>query len=345
MDKEIKIRAGIFGVSGYAGQKLVELLAFHPGVDVTVGVVAPEEGTPTIADLVPRLTGVVDLTCDNKPDWAKIEKKTDLVFLALPHAVSMLFVPELLKRGKKVVDLSADFRFKNLDTYQTCYTTHSCSDLLRSAVYGLPELNRELIRKAHLIANPGCYPTSVILGLLPLAANGLLEGTVIADSKSGVTGAGRTPSLGNLYVECNENLKAYKIGEHRHCPEMEEILSSVMKGPCPVLFVPHLVPMSQGMLSTLYVRSKQKDGRTIQKLYESFYRNEPFVRIMPYGRSPATKNVVNTNYCDICVKATDGDILVVVAALDNLIKGASGQAIQNMNLMYGFPETVPFRPQ
>ena len=336
-------KVGIFGVSGYAGQKLVEILLAHPEVEITLGVVAPEEGTPTVVELAPRLRGRIDLRCTNTPDWDAVEKETDVVFLALPHIISMSFVPEILKRGKKVIDLSADFRLKDIAVYERWYAKHACPDLVAEAVYGLPELFREDIPAARLIANPGCYPTSAALAFLPLAKAGLLEPGVIVDSKSGVTGAGRTPSLGNLYVECNENMKAYKIGEHRHAPEMEEVIAFAAGKPVPVLFVPHLTPMNQGILSTCYGRlSKDVPAAELQSIYESCYRDEPFVRVMPAGQSPATRNVVDTNFCDVGVKKVGEKQVVVVSAIDNLVKGASGQAVQNMNLMCGSPEGLPF---
>jgi len=337
------IRVGIFGISGFAGQKLAEILLGHPAVSLTLGVVAPDEGTPLLADIAPRLRGRTSIRCTNAPDWDAVEAGTDLIFLALPHVVSMSFVPELLKRGKKVVDLSADFRLKDIAVYEKWYAKHTCPDLVAEAVYGLPEMYREQIRTARLIANPGCYPTSVILALLPLARRGLLEPAVIADSKSGVTGAGRTPSLATMYVECNENMRAYKAGEHRHAPEMEEILSTAAMRRVSVLFVPHLVPLNQGILSTCYATlTHEISGAELQEIYESTYASEPFVRVMPYGQSPACRNVTDTNYCDIGVKRTGPRQIVAIAAIDNLVRGASGQAVHNMNLMCGLPETVPF---
>jgi N-acetyl-gamma-glutamyl-phosphate reductase len=335
------IRAGIFGISGYAGQKLVEILAAHPSAEITAGFVAPVEGTPEISEIIPKLKGVISLKCENSPDWDKIEKKCDVVFLALPHSLSMKFVPPLVKINKKVIDLSADFRFSNLQTYEKFYQKHACPELNDKFVYGLPEINRDKIKSASLIANPGCYPTSVILAALPLAKNNLIESRIIADSKSGVTGAGRTPSLGNMFAECNENMKAYKIGEHRHAPEMDEVISCAGGNSYSVTFVPHLVPYNQGILSTCYVNLKKKiSAEELQKIYEKTYSNEPFVRVMNYGVSPAVKNIVDTNFCDIGIKLVDDKMLVVVSAIDNLVKGAAGQAVQNMNVMYGIEETT-----
>jgi len=336
------IKTGIFGISGYAGQKLTEILVQHPEVEIAFGVVAPEEGNPEISEIIPSLKDIINFKCDNHPDWKKVEE-TDLIFLALPHSVSMKFIPEILKRGKKTIDLSADFRFKNLDTYEKWYKTHDCPEFLKDTVYGLPEINRGKIKEAKFIANPGCYPTSVILATLPLVKNSLIENKIIANSVSGVTGAGRKPSLSNLFPECNENIKAYKIGEHRHCPEMEEVLKNSGENNYNILFVPHLAPYNQGILSTCYVDLKENScALNLQQLYEDFYGNEPFVRIMKYGISPETKNVVNTNFCDIGIKLAGENKLVVISAIDNLVKGASGQAVQNMNIMFGFEETIPF---
>jgi len=337
------VRTGIFGISGYAGQKLVELLVSHPEAELTAGFVAPEEGTPEITEIIPKLKGLIQLKCKNTPDWKDIEKNCDLVFLALPHSISMRFVPPLVEMKKKVVDLSADFRFDDIRIYEKWYTKHICPQLNSSFIYGLPEINREQIKKADLIANPGCYPTSVILALAPLVKNHLIEGKVFVDSKSGVTGAGRSPSLGTLFVECNENIKAYKIGEHRHAPEMEEVINKIGGSKYSITFVPHLVPYNQGILSTCYVTLKSEMAEEkLQEIYERTYADEPFVRVMEYGVSPSVKNIVNTNFCDIGIKLTDSKTLVVISAIDNLVKGAAGQAVQNMNIMLGLKESSPF---
>jgi len=337
-----KIKVAIFGISGYAGQKLVEILLSHPYVEIKEGYVAPEEGIPEIEDIIPKLKGRIKLKCKNNPDWNSIEKNCDVVFLALPHIVSMKFVPEILKLGKKVIDLSADFRFKNLNNYEKWYTKHICPEFLKEAVYGLPEINREEIKNARLIANPGCYPTSFILGVLPLVKNKIIKEKIIINSVSGVSGAGRNPSFSNMFVECNENIKAYKIGEHRHQPEMEEIVNEFGDKNYNVLFVPHLAPYNQGILSTIYCELKEKTKpEDIYSLYNEFYKNEPFVRIMKYGESASTKNVFDTNFCDIGIKVVDRNI-IITSAIDNLVKGASGQAIQNMNLLFNLQETLPF---
>lgn len=337
------IRAAIFGVSGYAGQKLVEILLRHPEVEIVAGYVAPEEGNPGLAEVVPRAKKLINLACSFQPNWDQLEQKADIIFLALPHGVSMRFVPQLIKKGKKIIDFSADFRFREPSTYESFYIKHLCPEFCKTAVYGLPELQRELIKKASLIANPGCYPTSVILGLLPLVKENIIQPEVIVDAKSGVSGAGRTPSPSLLFAECHENVRAYKIGEHRHAPEMEEILALAGGKNYQVTFVPHLVPINQGIFSTMYVTLKKTaSAENLQNLYENFYAGEPFVRVMPYGQSPLTKNVFDSNFCDIGIKLVGKKSLVVMSAIDNLIKGASGQAVQNMNIMFGFPETIPF---
>lgn len=338
-----KIKVGIFGVSGYAGQKLLEILLNHPFVEITECYVAPEEGTPDVEEINPKFKKRISIKCKNLPDWESIEKNCDCIFLALPHIVSMNFVSEILKLGKIVIDLSADYRFKNLNAYEKWYTKHKTPELINEAVYGLPEINREKIKRAKLIANPGCYPTSIILGVLPLVKNNLIENKIIANSVSGVSGAGKSPSPSNIFVECNENIKAYKIGEHRHQPEMEEILNDFGDKNYKVIFVPHLAPYNQGILSTIYVELKEKTKPDeIQNLYKEFYKNEPFVRIMDYGVSSSTKNVFDTNFCDIGLKLVNEKNLVITSAIDNLVKGASGQAVQNMNIIFNFKETLPF---
>ncbi|MCM8786145.1 MAG: N-acetyl-gamma-glutamyl-phosphate reductase, partial [Candidatus Omnitrophica bacterium] len=293
MDQKIKV--GIFGASGYAGQKLVEILLNHTSVEIIECYVAPDEGTPYLEEINPKFKKRINLKCKNSPDWERIEKNCDCVFLALPHIVSMNFVPEILKLGKIVIDLSADYRFKNVEIYEKWYTKHKNPEILKEAVYGLPEMNREKIKNAKLVANPGCYPTSIILGVLPLVKNNLISNKIIANSVSGVSGAGKSPSTSNIFVECNENIKAYKIGEHRHQPEIEEILNEFGDKNYKVIFVPHLAPYNQGILSTIYVELKEKmNPEDIQNLYIEFYKNEPFIRIMDYGISASTKNVYDT---------------------------------------------------
>ena len=336
------VKAGIFGISGYAGQKLVEILKNHPEVEIIFGFVSPEEESIHISEIIPKVKGEIDFVCENEVKWEKVEK-ADIIFLALPHSVSMKFVPEILKRKKKVIDLSADFRFKDLKVYEKWYTKHSCPEFIKYAVYGLPEINRNKIKDSFLVANPGCYPTSVILGILPLVKKNLIDEDIIVDSKSGITGAGRKVTSELLFAECNENIRAYKVGAHRHQPEIEEILNTLSGKNFNILFVPHIVPMNQGILSTCYLKLKKEISEDeLCSIYKEFYKDEPFVRIMDYGISPSVKNVFDTNYCDIGFKIVDKNKLVVISAIDNLVKGASGQAVQNMNIMSGFCETIPF---
>ncbi|MCX7705652.1 MAG: N-acetyl-gamma-glutamyl-phosphate reductase [bacterium] len=340
--KNKKLRVAIFGISGYAGRKLLEILLLHPYVEVVAGFVAPDEPDLSISQMYPKVAKTIDLYCTNKVDWGIVEKNCDIVFLALPHVVSMSFVPKILSYGKRVIDLSADYRFSDVNLYEKWYQKHTSPELLEKAVYGLPELYREEIKGAQLIANPGCYPTSAILGLLPAAKKNIIKGRIIVNSLSGFTGAGRKPDVSLLFAEGNENSRAYKIGQHRHQPEIQHILEKV--GCLPeVTFVPHLIPVNCGILTTMYVELAQDiDEKSLQNMYIDFYRNEPFVRVMDYGCSPEIKNVAGTNFCDIGIKKIDKNFLCVVSAIDNLVKGASGQAVQNMNIMMGFEETIPF---
>ncbi|HOJ31843.1 MAG TPA: N-acetyl-gamma-glutamyl-phosphate reductase [bacterium] len=336
------VRAGIFGISGYAGRKLVEILLLHPEVKITCGFVAPDEPEMPLSQMHPRISKTIDIFCYNKVDWKLVEKNCDIVFLALPHVVSMSFVPQILSLGKKVIDLSADYRFSDALIYEKWYQKHSSPELLSQAVYGLPEINRKEIAKASLIANPGCYPTSALLGMMPIAKKNLISGRVIVNSLSGFTGAGRKPDVTLLFAEGNENSRAYKIGQHRHQPEIQHILE---KSGCrvDVTFVPHLIPVNCGILTTMYVNlAEDIDEKQLQQMYTGFYSNEPFVRVMDYGCSPEIKNIVGTNFCDIGIRKIDSRLFVIVTAIDNLIKGASGQAVQNMNIMMGFEETLPF---
>jgi N-acetyl-gamma-glutamyl-phosphate reductase len=247
------------------------------------------------------------------------------------------------RQGKRVVDLSADFRFKDAGIYERWYQKHTAADLLSESVYGLPELHREEIRNAKIVGNPGCYPTGALIGLIPLVKKGLISlESIVIDSKSGVSGAGRDVVLESLFCEINEGVKAYKIFEHRHLPEIEQELSEMVRKKVSVTFVPHLVPMDRGILTTLYlVLTKKSKTEEVLKVFQEYYQKEPFIRIYPQGKLPNTKDVRSSNYCDIGVKVNESDNrAVVVTAIDNLAKGASGEAIQNMNIMMGFPETT-----
>ncbi len=338
------IKVGIVGATGYAGIELIRILLGHPEVKITK-LAAKMDGKPQkISDIFPSLKGRIDLVCTdlNVSDMAK---ESDLIFLVLPHKASLKFTPRFIKLGKKVIDFSADFRFDDLKVYEEWYAPHTeeSKKLNSQAVYGLPELYKEKIKKANLIANPGCYPTSIILGVAPLLVNKVVSTeNIIADSLSGASGAGRALSGALHYPECNENVKAYSIATHRHTPEIEQELSKLAKEEIKISFTPHLLPMNRGILSTIYLNLATKTKEVeILELYRQFYRNEPFLRILEKGSFPETKNVYGSNYCDIGIKIDERtNRVIVISAIDNLVKGASGQAVQNMNIIYGFEETL-----
>lgn len=332
------VKVGVVGATGYAGEEVIKILVKHKGVKITELSAVIDKEEP-ISDIFPAFKGKIDLIC-KKPDAAEMAKNIDLVFLGLPHKVSMEIAPVFLKAGKKVIDFSADYRLKP-DVYKIWYgVEHKDKENLPAAVYGLPELFSDRIKKASLIANPGCYPTSVILGISPILKEKCVDDSyMIADSKSGVTGAGRKPDLALSFSEVNENLKAYKVNEHQHKPEIAKILSEVAGKEVDIIFTPHLIPMNRGILSTIYLRlNKKMDARAVLDIYRKFYKGKPFVRISPEGKLPQVRDVVGTNYCDIGVKVT-GNTLIVVSCIDNLTKGAAGQAVQNMNIICGFDET------
>jgi N-acetyl-gamma-glutamyl-phosphate reductase len=336
-----KLKIAIVGSSGYTGGELFRILLHHPRAMVTAVTSEKSAGKP-ITSIFPHLAGLTGLICEPlDPD--AIAKKADFVFLALPHVTAQEAAYQFHRLGKKVVDLSADYRLMDPALYEKWYEhCHQYPELLKSAVYGLPELHREKIKKASLIANPGCYPTSAILGLAPLLEKDIVDPkSIVIDSKSGVSGAGRSPSLAHHYPEVNEGLMAYKIGTHRHTPEIEQELSALAGGAVTVSFTPHLIPMNRGILATIYARFTQGTNTAqLHTLYETFYHNEPFVRLLPFGQFPNVRNVRGSNFCDIGVYADPRTgRAVVVTAIDNLVKGASGQAVQNMNLMMGFDET------
>ncbi|MCX5705518.1 MAG: N-acetyl-gamma-glutamyl-phosphate reductase [Candidatus Omnitrophica bacterium] len=332
------INVGIIGATGHTGEELISVLLKHPNVRISRLYNTSDE-PHKISDVFPQFKGRCELVC-SKPDMKDIANHCDLVFLALPHTVSMNFAPKILKLGKKVIDLSADYRLKNIKVFEKFYhAKHKDAANLRNAVYGIPELYRANIKKAKLVANPGCYSTSAILALAPLVALGLIDKeSIIIDAKSGVSGAGKKLEKGLLFLEVNEDFRAYKVNTHQHMPEISSILTRLAGKSVSVTFVPHLLPLQKGILSTIYVR---KIGRTqnLANLYKKFYKNEPFVRIKKEGEFPRLKDVVGTNFCDIGIKE-DTKSVIVISAIDNLLKGASGQAVQNMNIMYKFPETT-----
>lgn len=334
------IRIGVIGASGYAGAELVRILAGHPQVKLTA-LTCRQDAGQRFDRIYPSMTGWVDLLCEAY-DVQKLADSVDLVFTALPHKLPMTLVPELLDKGLKVVDLSADFRFKDAEIYEAHYQPHTATDLLSKAVYGLSEVYDDQIKAAELVGNPGCYPTSILLPLLPLVKEGLIDtDLLIADAKSGVSGAGRGASPATHYCHANESFKAYKVAAHRHTPEMEAILSETAGTQIDLNFVPHLVPMTRGMESTIYTRPRK--GVTIRQIeacLESFYAGRSFIRLRG-ATPPDTLHVKGTNYCDIgCTLDQRNNRLILMSAIDNLVKGAAGQAVQNMNIMLGLDETA-----
>jgi len=334
------IRAGVIGATGYAGAELVRLLSAHPEVELT-GLTSQSYAGRPFWEVYPHLYKYVDRLLEEQETGALVGR-CDIVFTALPHGHAMAVAEAVLARGGALIDLGADFRFREAATYESWYRVeHTARELIPQAVYGLPEIHREEIRKARLVGNPGCYPTGAVLGLAPLLNAGLVEAdSIIIDSKSGVSGAGRGLSLNTHYCEVNESIKAYGVAGHRHTPEIEQELSALAGVPVRVSFTPHLTPMSRGILSTIYGRlSRSMSGREAYELYQDFYAGEPFVRVLPAGMLPATGMVTGSNHCDLGVVVDDRTgRVVVISAIDNLIKGAAGQAVQNMNIMFGLPE-------
>lgn len=335
------IRAAVAGATGYAGAELVRILAGHPEVVITVLTSRQYAGVP-FDKIYPALSGLITRECESF-DADSVCERADVVFTALPHKLPMEIIPGILERGRKVVDLSADFRFRDPAVYEAAYQSHAAKELLSESVYGLCEVFADEIADAELVGNPGCYPTSVLLPLVPLIRAGMIDtSTIIADSKSGVSGAGRGPSLTSHYCEVSESFKAYKVSAHRHEPEMEQILGRIAGKQINVTFVPHLVPMNRGMQTTIYASLVKDcgDGAIRDCLYE-YYRDKRFIRITEKGRPPDTRDVRRTNYCDIgFVTDRDNRRLIIMSAIDNLVKGAAGQAVQNMNIMRGLSETV-----
>lgn len=339
--RTMKTRVGIIGATGYTGVELLRLLLKHPEVEVTALTSQKYAGIP-IDHVFPSLAKTLSLKCEEL-NVDQISKKTDFIFTAVPHKTAMETVPLFYRQGKRVVDLSADFRLKDARLYEKWYQKHTSTDLLTKSVYGLPELHREKIRKAKIVGNPGCYPTGALIGLIPLVKKGMVSlENIVIDSKSGVSGAGRDVVLESLFCEVNEGVKAYKIFEHRHLPEIEQELSEMVQKEVSVTFVPHLIPMDRGILTTIYlVLTKKQKAEEVFAIFQEHYQKEPFIRIYPRGKLPNTKDVRGSNYCDIGIKLNEADgRIVVVTAIDNLVKGASGEAVQNMNIMLGFPETM-----
>lgn len=342
------IKAAIIGATGYTGVELLRLLSAHPDVELVHVTSRELAGTP-VCTRFPNLRGHVDLEF-SAPDEAALAA-CDVVFYATPHAVAMHTVPALLEAGVRVIDLSADFRIKDVALWEQWYKVpHACPELVAEAVYGLPEVNREAIRQARLIAAPGCYPTAIQLGFLPLLEHNLIEtGRLIADAKSGVSGAGRKAVEDYLLCETADSIRAYAVGGHRHHPEIAQglALAAGEGQKVGLTFVPHLTPMIRGILATLYAPVKsgtQVTAAQLQSIFEARYASEPFVDVLPAGELPATRDVKGSNNCEISVAYNEeSDTVIVLAAEDNLVKGASGQAIQNMNIMFGLEETTGLR--
>jgi N-acetyl-gamma-glutamyl-phosphate reductase len=332
------VKVGIVGGTGYTGVELLRLLARHPQAEVVAITSRKEAGMP-VADMFPNLRGHIHLKfCE--PQDAGLEN-CDMVFFATPNGIAMQQARELLAAGVRVVDLAADFRIKDIAVWQKWYgMEHACPELVAEAVYGLPEVNRAAIQTARLVANPGCYPTAVQLGFLPLLEAGVVDASyLIADAKSGVSGAGRKAEVGALFAEAGDNFKAYAASGHRHLPEISQGLARYAGKPVGLTFVPHLTPLIRGIHATLYARLT--DAADVQALFEKRYANEPFVDVLPFGAHPETRSVRGANMCRIALhRPQDGDTLVILSAIDNLVKGASGQAVQNMNIMFGLPETM-----
>ena len=335
------LKVAIVGASGYTGLELARLLCRHPEVRISCVTSRQSAGQPLSA-VFPSLRGLVDLVCDPM-DVAAVCEKADFIFTALPHKTAMEVVPQFLAAGKKVVDLSADYRLSDRSLYEAWYQVHTSPELLQEAVYGLPELFREQVRSARLVANPGCYPTSAALALSPLLRSGLIKTSgLIIDSKSGTSGAGRSAKVGSLFCEVNEAFKAYGVASHRHTPEIEQTLTRMAGTEVCVSFTPHLLPVNRGILSTCYAELvEKKSTEELLALFRDFYAGESFVRILDRGQMPDVSYVKGSNYCDLGLISDERTgRVIVVSVIDNLVKGAAGQAVQNMNLMAGFEETM-----
>jgi N-acetyl-gamma-glutamyl-phosphate reductase len=337
------INAAVCGITGYTGLELIRVLLAHPKVTIKA-VTARFDKPVRISDIYPEFKGRLELACQDLIPDKLLRKDIDVIFLALPHKVSMGYAPAFLDRGKVVIDLSADFRIKDTLVYERYYgVKHTCKGYLNSSVYGLPELYKDKIKQARLLANPGCYPTGSILAVAPLVSGKMAsKDAIILDAKSGVTGAGRKADVGLIFGEVAENIKPYKVGVHQHVPEIEQGLKNIYGGRVDILFTPHLVPIKRGILTTAYVALKKMSSLSgLLALYRSFYKKAPFIKIYEEGVMPQIKDVVNTNNCAIGIAISpDKGTAIIITAIDNLLKGASGQAVQNMNIIYGFPETM-----
>lgn len=333
-----KIRVAVIGATGYTASELIKILLRHPHVEITVATTRQTD-RPLLSSIHPSLTGRIDLACELY-DPVMIGKNADLAFTCLPHTASMEAISQLLAEGVKVIDLSADYRLTDPDVYEKWYGhVHTDPTRLGSVVYGLPELFRDQIPGHELIANPGCYTSTAILGTAPLLCKGFIEPVGICiDGKSGISGAGRTPKLTTHYPECNESVAPYSVGNHRHTPEIDQVLTQVSGQQTEVVFTPHLIPMDRGLLCSIYARPSQPaDEKQLLQVMREFYADSPFIRVTDH--LPRSKDIAYTNYCDMTVRVSRGTVQIF-SVLDNLLKGASGVAVQNFNLMYGFPETT-----
>ncbi len=333
-------RVSIVGVTGYTGQELLDSLLKHPEVRVT-GIYSTIEEAKLFSDIVPKFKNRTNLIL-KKIDINEIIEISDIVFLALPHTTAMDVVPQLLKAGKIVIDLSADYRLQDVSVYEKAYGhEHKDKSNILEAVYGLPEIYKQKIKTAKLIANPGCYPTAAILALAPILALDSVDfNSIIIDAKSGTSGAGKKATQDLLFTEVDEDFKAYKVNSHQHMPEINQELSKLANANVDVTFVPHLLPLQRGILETIYLKTKNPgcyDTQSLIDLYKKFYKDEPFVRVREKGDFPKLKDAVGTNFCDIGLRV-DGEKIIIVSVIDNLLKGASGQAIQNMNIILDYPQ-------
>ncbi|MHB8862294.1 MAG: N-acetyl-gamma-glutamyl-phosphate reductase [Pirellulaceae bacterium] len=334
------IRIGILGATGYTAVELIKILVRHPEAEI-VALTSRQEGSPHVAAVHPQLAGRLDMRLEDL-ESTQVAARCDCIFSCLPHGASASAVRQLLEAGKRVIDFSADYRLTDADVYAEWYgQKHADPEHLAQAVYGLPELFGDRIPSAQLIANPGCYPTSAILALAPFLKAELIDpSSIIVDSKSGVSGAGRTPKLMTHYPECNESVVAYNVGRHRHTPEIDQVLSTVSRQNVQVVFTPHLIPMDRGILTSAYaLPTREVKEELLLSTLRDFYAGRPFVRVVEH--LPATKDVTGSNFCDVTARLVRGRV-VVFSCIDNLIKGASGAAVQNFNLMHGFPETAAF---
>jgi N-acetyl-gamma-glutamyl-phosphate reductase len=333
------LKTGIVGGTGYTGVELLRLLAGHPEVELSV-ITSRSEAGREVTDLFPNLRGVLDIRF-TEPDIEALAG-CDAVFFATPNGTAMTMAPQLIEAGVRIIDLAADFRLKRVTEWEDWYgIPHACPEYLEQAVYGLTEVNRDAIREARLVANPGCYPTAVQLGFIPLIEQGVVDiDHLVADAKSGVSGAGRKATTGTLLCEASENFKAYAVAGHRHLPEIRQGLELAAGQPVGLTFVPHLTPMIRGIHATLYAQLRDPD-RDLQALYEARYGNEPFVDVLPPGAHPETRSVRGVNQCRIAIhQPQKSGVVVILSVIDNLVKGAAGQAVQNMNVMFGLDETA-----